>query len=71
MTRAIASGVVFLLSSFGEYRPTQNLVEGKLIAWPAVLMGFVKLDLVWSGLAMVVGYLVLRRRQLAIYSGQG
>ncbi|MCI0364175.1 MAG: hypothetical protein L0219_09860 [Phycisphaerales bacterium] len=70
-TRAIAQFIVFLLSSFGEYRPKQNLIEGRLIEWTAVLEGVVKLGLVWSGLSLLVGYIVLRKRQLAIYSGQG
>lgn len=70
-TRAIANFIVFLLSSFGEYRPTQNLVEGRLIEWSAVAYGFLKLGLLWSGLSMLIGYLVMRNRQLAIYSGQG
>lgn len=71
ITRYIALGVVFLLSSFGEYRPTQNLVEGRMIEWSTVTVGFAKLVFFWSGLSMAVGYIVLVRRQLAIYSGQG
>ena len=71
LTRYIALGVVFLLSSFGEYRPTQNLIEGRMIEWSAVSIGFIKLVVVWSGLAMAAGYMVLVRRQLAIYSGHG
>jgi hypothetical protein len=70
-TAAIAETIVFFFSSFGEYRPTQNLVEGRLIPWSAVGYGFLKLGLLWSGLAMAIGFLVLRRRELAIYSGQG
>ncbi|MDY7108705.1 MAG: ABC transporter permease subunit [Planctomycetota bacterium] len=69
--RFIAQGIVFLLQSFGEYRPTQSLIEGRLIEWSAVAGGLIKVGLVWSGLAMIVGYLVIRRRQLAIYSGHG
>jgi hypothetical protein len=69
--RFIANILVFLLEAFGEFRPTQSLVEGRLIAWPVVGTSFVKVGLLWSGLALIVGYLVLRRRQLAIYSGHG
>jgi hypothetical protein len=71
LARYIALGVVFLLSSFGEYRPTQSLIEGRMIEWSAVFIGLIKLVFFWSGLAMIVGYIVLARRQLAIYSGQG
>jgi len=33
--------------------------------------GFLILGVFWSGAAMLVGFLVIRSRQLAIYSGQG
>ncbi len=69
--KAIASGTVFLLESFGRVRPTQLLVEGRLISWDAVVQGFFRIGLLWSGLALLVGWFVMRRRQLAIYSGQG
>jgi hypothetical protein len=69
--RFTAQGLVFALHSFGEYRPTQSLVEGRLISWRAVLGGFFWLGVVWSGTAMVFGFLVIRNRQLAIYSGHG
>jgi hypothetical protein len=71
ITRAIAQVIVFLLSGFGEYRPTNDLVRGQFIPWSAVLIGFVRLGLIWTGLSMLIGWLVLRKRQLAIYSGQG
>ncbi len=69
--RGIAQGLVVALESFGEYRPTQSLVEGRLIAWRTVAGGFFWLGAVWSGIALCLGYLVMRNRQLAIYSGHG
>jgi hypothetical protein len=69
--RATAQGLVVALHSFGEYRPTESLVEGRLISWRAVFSGFFWLGVIWSGAALVVGFTVLRRRQLAIYSGHG
>ncbi|MBT8485980.1 MAG: ABC transporter permease [Phycisphaerales bacterium] len=69
--RGIAQAIVFLLDSFGKYRPTQSLVEGRLIPWGAVIGGGLKVGVIWSGLSLIVGYLVLRHRQLAIYSGHG
>jgi hypothetical protein len=36
-----------------------------------VLGGFFWLGVVWSGAALVIGFLVIRNRQLAIYSGHG
>ncbi len=69
--RSIAQVVVYLVEAFGQYRPTQSLVEGRLIAWRSVGIGAMKVGVLWSGGALLVGYLVLRRRQLAIYSGHG
>ena len=71
LIRAIAQGLVFLLHSFGEYRPTQSLVEGRLIPWTSVAGVTLSLGLMWSSIALVFGYLVMRNRQLAIYSGHG
>lgn len=69
--RAIAQGLVFLLHSFGEYRPTQSLVEGRLIPWTSVAGVTLSLGFMWCSIALVFGYLVMRNRQLAIYSGHG
>lgn len=70
-TRGIASMLVFLLRSFGEYQLRQNLIQGRLIEWRDVLSGALTLVMLWSGMAMTIGWLVLRKRQLAIYSGVG
>lgn len=67
----VGTALVFMLSSFGSYRPTQNLVEGKLIEWMTVFEGLGRLVVLWSGFALIIGYLVMRNRQLAIYSGHG
>jgi hypothetical protein len=71
LIRLVAILVVFLLHAFGEVRPTQLLVEGRLISWSTVFAGTWKIGLVWSGLSLLVGYLAIRKRQLAIYSGHG
>jgi len=69
--RGTAQGLVFLLRTFGDYRPTQSLVEGRLISSQEVLGGFFWLGVVWSGIALGLGYFIIRSRQLAIYSGHG
>jgi hypothetical protein len=69
--RWVAQGMVFMLDAFGKYRPTDALVEGKYLGWDMVIDGFFRLGLLWSCLSMLLGYLVLRKRQLAIYSGSG
>ena len=69
--RAIAISVEFLLRQFSAHNPAGSLVEGRAILWSSLASGIFWLGIVWSGLAMLVGYLVLRTRQLAIYSGHG
>ena len=67
--RIIAQISVFMLEAFGQYRPTNDLVNGLVVPWSAVLSSFLRLAVIWSGLTLVVGYIVMRNRQLAIYSG--
>ena len=67
----IANVIVWLLDGFGTLRPTDNLVNGMLVSWSAVLKGFLSIGLAWSGGALIIGTIVLRKRQLAIYSGNG
>ena len=43
----------------------------RLVSWGAVIRTLLVLGLAWSGLALVIGYLAFRRKELAIYSGQG
>ena len=69
--RSVAQAMVFMLGRFGQYRPGLSLVEGRLISWSAVASSVFWLGVIWSGIAMGFGYLVLRKRQLAIYSGHG
>jgi len=69
--RSVAMAVVFLLEAFGAYRPAQMLVEGRLIPWSMVGGSILRIGVLWSGIALLFGWLVMRRRELAIYSGQG
>ncbi len=69
--KIIAESLVWSLSGFGEISATRRLVEGKFISWFEVIVGFFKLVVIWSGVALGVGLLVIKNRQLAIYSGQG
>jgi hypothetical protein len=67
--RGLAQAMVFMLGAFGEYHPIADLVEGRFVSWRSVLSSFIRLELIWGGLCFVLGWLVLRSRQLAIYSG--
>jgi hypothetical protein len=68
---SLAYAIVYLVRGFGEYKPTRSLVAGELISWWSVMTGFLRLGVAWSMISMVIGYLVIRNRQLAIYSGSG
>ena len=69
--RGIATFLVFMLRGFGEQQPTSQLVQGMFISWGSVVNGFLTIGVLWSGLAISIGTIVLRKRQLAIYSGNG
>lgn len=69
--RGIAQVIVWLLENFGHFNPNTKLVEGRLISWNLLAVGLVVIGVVWSGLALIAGWLVFRRRELATYSGQG
>jgi len=67
--RAIASSLVYLLGSFGEFASIDRLIQGRLVSWGMVFRGVFELGLSWCLPLLGVGWLVLRNRQLAIYSG--
>ena len=69
--KVVAEVLVWSLQGFAEVSATRRLVEGKFISWTDVLGGFLKLIVLWSGVTLVIGWLVIRSRQLAIYSGSG
>lgn len=58
-----------VLRIYGEVRPAAYLTEGRHISWGTVLRTIGWIQFGWTGLACVVGWLVFRSRQLAIYSG--
>lgn len=68
---AIAIAAHWLLSGFGAVSGETLLVEGRLVSWAMVARAFLVLGVVWSGGALLVGWLAFRRKEIAIYSGQG
>ena len=69
--RGIASGTEFSVRAFGEARGSGPLVEGRLVPWEIVIRTFALIGVAWSGILLVVGFGIFRRKELAIYSGQG
>lgn len=69
--RMIASGAEWLLRAFGETGANRLVVEGRLVPWSAVVRTVAVLGVAWTGLAFAAGFLAFRRKEIAIYSGQG
>jgi ABC-type transport system involved in multi-copper enzyme maturation permease subunit len=67
----VAYLVHVLLYRFGAVKPSQMLVEGRLISWSEVMLEFIWLMVIWAGIAMFLGFIAFRKKELAIYSGQG
>ncbi|HWB20935.1 MAG TPA: hypothetical protein VG711_11590 [Phycisphaerales bacterium] len=67
----IAEAILFFVGSFGEYQPTNSLVEGRYVSPKIILEAMVQLVGAWSIVTLGLGYFIMRRRELAIYSGHG
>jgi ABC-type transport system involved in multi-copper enzyme maturation permease subunit len=67
----VAYMVHVLLYRFGAVKPSQMLVEGRLISWSEVMLEFIWLMVIWAGISMFLGFIAFRKKELAIYSGQG
>jgi hypothetical protein len=57
--------------SFGDARANGPVVEGRLVSWELVLRTFALIGVAWSGVMLLFGFIVFRRKEIAIYSGQG
>lgn len=71
VVRWIGYVIVYTMGGFGEYQTTTHLVQGRYISWLTVIASTLRLVIVWSGIAFVIGYLIMRSRELATYSGHG
>ncbi len=69
--RTISTIVEFMLRPFGQAVSTASLVEGRLVSWGSVARAFALIGVGWSLLAFIAGLAAFRRKELAIYSGQG
>lgn len=41
------------------------------MSWTAVGRSFLLMGVVWCGLSLLIGWTAFRRKEIAIYSGQG
>jgi hypothetical protein len=65
----IASGVAWVFRTYGNLRPVERLVQGELLEWGMVGRAVGVLS-AWTAGLYAAGVAILRRRELAIYSGQ-
>jgi len=71
VVRSIAVAAHFMLSGYGEVSGEALLVEGRLVSWRSVAKTFVIIGVMWTGVTAGIGWAIFRRKELAIYSGQG
>jgi hypothetical protein len=64
----VAEWIAWAFRTYSDLRPTERLVEGKLLPWSEVAYGTLVLG-IWTIILYVGGVLVFARRELAIYSG--
>ncbi|MBM4052557.1 MAG: hypothetical protein FJ270_07445 [Planctomycetes bacterium] len=69
--KGIAFSSQWLLGAFGATRPVDALVDGRSIGILVLLQSAFLIGIGWTGLALALGWLGFRRKELAIYSGVG
>lgn len=67
----IARAVKWTLSGFAEVAPSDMLAQGRVVTWSALLKAGLGIGVLWTGGTLVVGWLFTRRKEIAVYSGQG
>ncbi|MFM7051963.1 MAG: hypothetical protein ACKOYN_07535 [Planctomycetota bacterium] len=71
IVRSVASATEYSVRAFADARANGPLVEGRLVSWSDVLRSALLLGVGWCGMLLLGGYMLFRRKELAIYSGQG
>jgi len=67
----IASAIEFLLRGFAARSPSDSLAQGRSITWDVLGDTVLTIGLAWTGGLLLVGWLGIRRKEIAVYSGQG
>ncbi len=68
LVRALAVAIAGVFKLYGDLDPIAGLVEGRRLAWDTVARGVAYLTAV-AGVLFLAAVAVLRKRELAIYSG--
>ncbi|GDY04943.1 hypothetical protein LBMAG50_10840 [Phycisphaerae bacterium] len=69
--RAIAKIVEFAFRPFGQTSANDLLVKGRNVSWDRMTLAIFIIGLCWTGATLMIGWLAFRRKELAVYSGQG
>jgi ABC-type transport system involved in multi-copper enzyme maturation permease subunit len=68
---SLAATMEFLLRPFGETGANDSIVRGLNVGWRVVMQAIGVIGLGWTGCTLLIGWAAFRRKELAIYSGQG
>jgi hypothetical protein len=66
----IASAVEWALRGFASRSPSDALAQGRVIAADALAQAIAGIGFAWSVLALAIGWVAMRRKEVAVYSGQ-
>jgi hypothetical protein len=66
---AIAGSVEFVLRGFAARSPSDALAQGRSITWATLAETVAGIGLAWTGGVLLFGLLCVRRKELAVYSG--
>lgn len=68
---AIASAIEFMLRGFSARSPSDALAQGRSITWAVLFQTVFGIGVAWTGGVLLIGWLGIRRKEIAVYSGQG
>jgi hypothetical protein len=66
---AIATAVEYLLRGFAARSPSDSLAQGRSITWLALWQAASGIGVLWTGGVLALGWLCVRRKEMAVYSG--
>jgi len=69
IVQAIATPIAWAFSTYSELRPSEKLVEGRLLSWVEMLKSAAILAM-WTIATLTAGWSIFRNRELALYSGR-
>jgi hypothetical protein len=71
VVRSLAVTIEFLLHGFASRSPSDALAQGRAITLAGLFDAFVTIGLAWGGGVLLLGWAAIRRKEVAVYSGQG